>query len=141
MADSATRACRGCGAAYAVSFRFCPACGQPAPDAPSLPEPDIYRPPTGDGDATGGLIPYKNMPALFAYYCGVFSLIPLFPIGIVAVILGIIGLRAYKRQPAIRGRVHAWIGIILGGLFGLLYLALTVLMIAAAIAAARESGA
>ena len=29
-----------------------------------------------EGDATGGVIPYKNVPALVAYYLGVFSLIP-----------------------------------------------------------------
>ena len=27
------------------------------------------------GDATGGVIPYKNLPALLAYYLGMFSLV------------------------------------------------------------------
>ena len=85
-------------------------------------------PPTVQGDATGGVIPYKNVPALVAYYCGVFSIIPCFPIGIAAFILGIIGLRKAKQTPAVRGQVHAWIGIIAGGLFGLLWLVLTALM-------------
>ena len=35
-----------------------------------------------EGDSTGGIIPYKNGPALAAYYCGVFAVIPCFPIGL-----------------------------------------------------------
>ena len=46
-----------------------------------------------DGDATGGLIPYKNGMALASYYCGVFGLIPALGLvlGILAVIFGIVG--------------------------------------------------
>jgi hypothetical protein len=80
------------------------------------------RPEWEEGDATGGIIPYKNAPALIAYYTGVFSVIPCFPIGLIAVILGIKGLQVAKERPAVRGQVHAWIGIIVGGLFGLLWL-------------------
>lgn len=92
-----------------------------------------YTPPVNEGDATGGVIPYKNPAALIAYYLGVFSLIPFFVIGIAALVLGIIGLRNRKRNPAIRGAIHAWIGIIVGGLFGVLWLVLTVGTIAAAV--------
>jgi hypothetical protein len=70
------------------------------------------------GDQTGGVIPYKNPQALFAYYLGIFSLIPalgLIP-AVPAVILGILGLRKRKKNPVIKGAVHAWIGIIIGGL-------------------------
>ncbi len=65
------------------------------------------------GDATGGVIPYKNPKALIAYYLGIFSLL-FFPLGIVSIVLGILGLRDRKRNPAIKGSVHAWIGIVLG---------------------------
>jgi len=85
------------------------------------------------GDATGGVIPYKNPAALVAYYLGVFSIIPAFPIGLAALALGIAGLRARKRQPLIRGAVHAWIGIIVGGFFGLLWTVLTALLFVAAL--------
>lgn len=70
------------------------------------------------GDATGGVIPYKNPQALTSYYLGVFSLIPLlgFVLGCIAVPLGILGLRKRKHMPQIRGTAHAWVGIILGGL-------------------------
>jgi hypothetical protein len=71
------------------------------------------------GDATGGIIPYKNPPALVAYYLGLFSpVIPLLGLlmGIAALILGIVGLRKRKANPMIKGSVHAWIGIVLGGI-------------------------
>ncbi len=70
-----------------------------------------------EGDATGGVIPYKNGPALASYYCGVFSLIPCvgIPLGITALVLGILGLKKRRENPQVRGAAHAWIGIILGG--------------------------
>jgi len=82
------------------------------------------------GDATGGIIPYKNVPAWFAYYFGVFSLIPCFgvPLGMGALVLGIIGLLKYKKTPQVRGVVHAWIGILLGGLMLLINVAVIVLL-------------
>jgi hypothetical protein len=79
-------------------------------------------------DATGGVIPYKNASALIAYYCGVFSVIPCFPIGVAGVILGIMGLRHANLHPNARGKVHAWIGIVAGGIFGLLWLVVTVMV-------------
>jgi hypothetical protein len=86
-------------------------------------EPLQYRPTLQpeEGDATGGIIPYKNGPALAAYYLGIFSLLPC--IGLVlaipAFILGIMGLKKRKENPAVKGSVHAWIGIIMGGIFTL----------------------
>lgn len=76
-----------------------------------------------EGDATGGLIPYKNPQALIAYYCGVFSLMPCLGIvpGIAGVVLGILGLKHRKLHPETKGSVHAWIGIIVGGLMTLLW--------------------
>ncbi len=73
--------------------------------------------PSVTGDATGGLIPYKNPLALIGYYTGIASLIPVlgFVTGPIALVLGIMGLIRRARQPAIRGAVHAWIAIILGG--------------------------
>lgn len=72
-------------------------------------------------DATGGLIPYKNPHALLAYYLGIGALIPLLgiPLGIASISFGISGLRKYKRDPAIKGSVHAWIGIA-GGVLALI---------------------
>jgi hypothetical protein len=80
--------------------------------------------PSGEqGDGTGGVIPYKNPPALFAYYTGLFSFIPIigFFLAVPAFVLGIMGLRARKRNPAIKGSIHAWIGIIMGGFFTIVW--------------------
>lgn len=92
-------------------------------------------PPANTGDGTGGLIPYKNMPALVAYYLGVFSLIPClgFFLGVTAVVLGIIGLKKRAANPVIKGSAHAWIGIIVGGLFALVWGAAIALGIAGAV--------
>lgn len=78
------------------------------------------------------VVPYKNPKALIAYYLAIFSLIPCvgIPLGIVAVILGVLGLKVAKSHPTAHGTVHAWIGIILGGLCALGYL-VGILIIAA----------
>ena len=96
-----------------------PAAG--APVAAESTAPPAAGPPTvqvEEGDATGGIIPYRNPPALVAYYCGIFSLIPCLGLilGLVAIVLGVSGLRKRRQHPLVRGQVHAWIGIILGSL-------------------------
>ncbi len=90
---------------------------EPDEDAPYDDEPeDDFVP-----DGTGGVIPFRNQPALWSYYLGVFSLIPCFPIGVVAFVLGIRGLREVRDDPRVRGTIHAWIGILVGGFFGILW--------------------
>jgi serine/threonine protein kinase len=86
---------------------------------------------TPQGDATGGVIPYKNVPALVAYYCGIFSLIPIVGIvaGIQEVIFGFVGLSRSRANPPIKGTVHAWVGILLGGITTMLWGALLGLMV------------
>lgn len=88
-----------------------------------------------EGDATGGLIPYKNPFALTAYYLGLFSLFPVvgLALAIPAFVFGIMGLRKRKLQPEIKGAVHAWIGIVMGGLMTLVWGAVTVLIVATVI--------
>lgn len=85
--------------------------------------PQQQNQPRHEGDATGGLIPYKNPKALIAYYLGIVSGFPLLglPFGIAAFVLGILGLRDRKRNPAIKGAAHAWIGIGCGGIFTLFW--------------------
>jgi hypothetical protein len=69
-----------------------------------------------DDGAISTLIPYKNGPALAAYYLGVVALIPF--LGLLAapfaIGFGIVGIRAYYRDPRRKGIVHAWTGIALG---------------------------
>ncbi|MCH1496985.1 MAG: hypothetical protein L7U72_17320 [Rubripirellula sp.] len=93
------------------------------PFDPLVHDPEMVSPPQSASDGTGGVIPYKNPSALVAYYLGIFSFLPF--IGLIlavpAFILGVLGLMARKRNPAVRGSVHAWIGIILGGIFSLVW--------------------
>jgi hypothetical protein len=110
----------------------CRFCGEKFAPAPS----------TSEGDSTGGVIPYKNPPALIAYYCGVFSLIaciPFFvPVPIAALVLGIKGLRKAKAEPHVKGQVHAWIGIVCGSIFGVIGIISTVGAIIAIIASMTQ---
>jgi hypothetical protein len=94
-----------------------------------LPPSVIATPPDNPISA---VIPYKNPKALFAYYLGIFSLIPCIgiPLGIAAFILGILGLKAANTHPNAHGKVHAWIGIILGGLCAVGYTAALIALIA-----------
>lgn len=77
------------------------------------------------------VIPYKNPPALIGYYLSLFSIIGVLPIfglpgtimGLVALYLGLKGLKNVKRHPQMKGTAHAWIAILVGGFFGILTLA------------------
>jgi hypothetical protein len=98
----------------------------PPPISPAKPAPG--------NSGLNVIIPYKNPAALVAYYLGVFSVIPFIGIllGITAFVLGIAGLRFRRRNPSAGGVVHAWIGIVAGGLFGFGWLALIIFIIIAA---------
>jgi hypothetical protein len=98
---------------------------------PPLPHPAATPPP----DSTiATIIPYRNVSALIAYYLGVFSIIPCvgFVLGIAAFILGIIGLKRARQYPEAKGKVHAWIGIILGAFVVLAHIACVIIIFAAA---------
>ena len=86
-----------------------------------------------EGDGTGGIIPYKNPKALIAYYLGIFSGLPFIglPLGIAAFVLGIKGLKDRQKNPAIKGSIHAGIGIGCGGFFAILWSFFIVAMIIA----------
>ena len=93
---------------------------------PPPPGPPSVGPPAPQVDGTlGGLIPYKNSSALIAYYLGVFSIIPCLGIvlGLAGFVLGLKGLKFAKAHPEAKGKTHAWVGILMGGLFGFGYLA------------------
>ena len=66
-----------------------------------------------------------------AYCLGVVSVLPPFGafLGIPALILGIAGLRYQRRHPETNGGFHAWMGVVLGGVFSLVYLTLIVLVV------------
>lgn len=104
---------------------------QMPPSEPSRPAP----PPSSVNEGVATVVPYRNLPALIAYYLGLFSLFPCVGavLGIAAVVLGIMGLRKVARQPEVKGAVHAWIGVICGGVFGLIWLLVDTLTIIAII--------
>ena len=93
----------------------------------------MVLPAVPEGDSTGGIIPYKNGPALVAYYGGILSLLPALGLiaGIVAVAAGVQGLRKRRAEPWVRGSVHAWIGIVVGSLSVLVHLLLIAAMLVA----------
>ena len=114
--------CAKCGALNEDNGIECIKCGQSLKPAQQTYTTDY---------TFGGLIPYKNTHALVSYYLGVFSAIPCVGIflGIAALILGIKGLRFAKQHPETKGKVHAWVGILLGGFFSLIYLILAIFFI------------
>jgi len=117
--------CPKCGAFNEDNSAYCISCGQVlpghTPEAPPIP--------VNDG-TFGGLIPYRNTPALIGYYLAVFSIIPCLGIflGIAGFILGLMGLRLAREHPECRGVGHSWVAIIVGGLFGFGYLIAALLM-------------
>lgn len=119
-----------------------------SPGAPSIPPFGPAAPPVSPatplvppsvGDATGGVIPYKNPAALTSYYLGIVSLLPVlgFFFGIAAVMLGVRGLRKRRAEPHVKGSIHAWIGIVLGSLSMLVHVLVTVVIIIAMSSSAR----
>jgi hypothetical protein len=83
-------------------------------------------------------VPTRNPQALAAYYLGLFSLFPClgFPLGVAAVYCGIKGIRLAGAHPEVRGKYHAWAGVICGSLFGLFNFLLLLLAIVGGIGAA-----
>lgn len=110
--------CPRCGESNHENNFKCTRCGNPLHSPPPIPA-------VQDASTMGGLIP-KNPPALWGYYLAIFSLIPCLgiPLGLAAVVCGVLGLKHARKHPAAKGKVHAWIGIILGGLCALAYILL-----------------
>jgi len=82
---------------------------------PTVPSANIQQRPS---IGAPGLIPYSNPKALIGYYLSIGGLIPFLglPLAIAAVICGLMGFKAWRADHAIKGSVHAWVAIILGGL-------------------------
>ena len=64
------------------------------------------------------LVPIKNQQALMGYYIAVFSLVPVFGLGLgpIAIWRGIRGWNAIKAQPELPGKAHAIVAITLGSI-------------------------
>jgi hypothetical protein len=67
-------------------------------------------------DPVQTVVPYKNPLALIAYYCGIFTLVPVagLVVGPVSVLLGVLGYRHGLRHPSAKGTGHAVAGIVFG---------------------------
>ncbi len=116
--------CQQCGAALVNPFQ-----------AP-LDAEVVQATPVGGSDAVATVIPYRNANALIAYYLGLFSCFPVlgFPLAIVALWLGVRGLKAVRIDPSAHGTAHAWVGLIcgtIGFLINLLIISAIVLAVAA----------
>ncbi len=130
--------CARCGAPNDAGLAQCPHCGQNLlaawPPQPGGYAPPAYPPPPqAAGGGLDAIIPTRNPSALTAYYLGIFSIIPCLaiPMGIVAVVLGVRGLKLFQAHPEVRGRTHAWVGIIAGGFFALVNIAGIIFALAA----------
>ena len=106
--------CGKCGTEITQEANFCPKCGHKLYDSVEVTSGDcIFLP--------------KNVPALWSYYLGVATLLCCFFTGIPALVLGIIALRRARQHPEQRGALHAWFGIVVGGLSVILPLILTII--------------
>lgn len=105
----------------------------PPPMQPAYASPD---------NTIATIIPYRNAPALVAYYLGVFSLIPClgFFLGLGSIVMGVIGLNHAGKRPEAKGKVHAWVGIVLGALVVIAHIVIGLLFIAAASRHQTQSG-
>jgi hypothetical protein len=118
--------CSVCRAEIPNYSTVCPKCGDDPQANPYQAPSSATAAKAADNDAddpTEGMIPYKNPKALISYYLGIFSCIPFFGLflAIPALALGILGLRDNNRNPAIKGRIHAGIGIGCGAFCMLLW--------------------
>ena len=83
-----------------------------APGRPAAASPGSSQ----EADVLRTVIPYKNPMALAAYYLGIFGMIPFLGVALAlpALGLGIAGLVRRRRNPSLKGAVHAWVGVVLG---------------------------
>lgn len=101
---------------------------------PNMPPPlPGARPAPQESELLRKVIPYKNPYALTAYYLAVFSLIPVLgiPLGLIAFVLGIVGIIYRSNHPEAHGFAHALTGIILGGGCAILWTVIIVAIIGA----------
>lgn len=98
--------CRKCGSTLLPTDTICKNCNEPL-------STEIVK---ASDDNLSKIIPYRNVPALIAYYTGVFSIVPCLGmlLSLPAIILGMWGLRVSNKKPGSFGKVHAMVGIIAG---------------------------
>jgi len=118
----------------------CQQCGAPLVNPYQSPTEVVQAVAVGGDEGVATVIPYRNANALIAYYLGLFSCFPVigFPLAIVALVLGIRGLRAVRANPSVHGTAHAWIGVVCGSIGFLINLLIISVTILALIGAATQ---
>ncbi len=109
--------CKNCGNKLDEKAVICVKCGVPVQTKEVLLD--------SDNAAMRILLPVgRSGLAIAAGYVGLLSLVPF--VGIVAILLGVLALRDIKSHPKKHGAGRAWFGIIMGGVFSLLYFILMI---------------
>ncbi|MBO5906247.1 MAG: DUF4190 domain-containing protein [Kiritimatiellae bacterium] len=109
--------CKNCGNKIDEKAVICVKCGVPVQTKEVLLD--------SDNAAMRILLPVgRSGLAIAAGYVGLLSLLPF--VGIVAILLGVLALRDIKSHPEKHGAGRAWFGIIMGGVFSLLYFILMI---------------
>jgi len=119
--------CRYCGKMIEENAAFCRFCGSGQNSQKVVVKLD-------QASGLDMLIPSNTM-ALWAYYLGIFTLV-CFIAAIPAFVTGILGVRYANEHPEAKGKVHAWVGIILGALGILLWIPVIGMMIYKAVSGA-----
>ena len=109
--------CKNCGNEINDKAVICVKCGVPVQTKEVLLD--------SDNAAMRILLPVgRSGLAIAAGYVGLLSLVPF--VGIIAILLGVFALRDIKAHPEKHGAGRAWFGIIMGGVFSLLYFILMI---------------
>lgn len=87
-----------------------------APPPSSSPRPRRPRRPRFDNANFGSLTPWDNPAAVYSYGVAWAGLVPVLglPLGLAAVVFGIVGLMRQRRRPEIMGRNFAIAGMTIG---------------------------
>ena len=110
--------CKNCGNKLDEKAVICPKCGVSVQTKEALLD--------GDNAAMRMLLPVgRSGLAIAAGYVGLLSFFVPF-VGIIAILLGVFALRDIKAHPEKHGAGRAWFGIIMGGVFSLLYFILMI---------------
>ncbi|MDG1890165.1 MAG: hypothetical protein P8L18_02550 [Verrucomicrobiota bacterium] len=121
MEDQNNIYCTHCGESNKPNLDRCEKCNTPLQQntKDTLETPNLW------------CVPYKNKKALISYYVGIVALFPVIglPLAVASIILGRKGTQHAKQFPEKGGKVHAWIGIILGAVSMIYNVPLSILII------------